>query len=267
MLNLPSKIVNRAIRRKEASALRPNVSSASVGNVSRHGRAPRGGNTSSKWESSRGFHSSTAVAARHKSKMRSGDWGNLFILANSGLFLASVILQNAGVVDWHSASFVEDGFCVTTCVEIDAAIQDERAVNLIFTQVTAPKTWRSSHAMSFYADAVGAAALAYLAKKYAGEPFAEPVKDAAPGVFMHGLAHLLTWYQGDHPRPAPDDEIAAEGARRSMAAAPMESCQSVVLRSPWGRLGSVVDVRKRLHRTHGGFHRCIHISKVFFLEF
>ena len=81
--------------------------------------------------------------------MRSGDWGNLFILANSGLFLASVILQNAGVVDWHSASFVEDGFCVT-----------------------APKTWRSSHAMSFYADAVGAGALAYLARKYAGEPFA-----------------------------------------------------------------------------------------------
>ena len=39
--------------------------------------------------------------------MRSGDWGNLFILANSGLFLASVILQNAGVVDWHSASFVD----------------------------------------------------------------------------------------------------------------------------------------------------------------
>ena len=36
--------------------------------------------------------------------MRSGDWGNLFILANSGLFLASVILQNAGVVDWHSAT-------------------------------------------------------------------------------------------------------------------------------------------------------------------
>ena len=45
--------------------------------------------------------------------MRSGDWGNLFILANSGFFLASVILQNAGVVDWHSASFVEDGFCVS----------------------------------------------------------------------------------------------------------------------------------------------------------
>ena len=35
--------------------------------------------------------------------MRSGDWGNLFILANSGLFLASVILQNAGVVEEMSA--------------------------------------------------------------------------------------------------------------------------------------------------------------------
>ena len=43
--------------------------------------------------------------------MCSGDWGNLFILANSGLFLASVILQNAGVVDWHSASFVDVHFC------------------------------------------------------------------------------------------------------------------------------------------------------------
>ena len=47
-----------------------------------------------------------------------------------------------------------------------------------------------------------------------------------------------------------------------MAAAPVESCQFVVLRSPRGRLGSVLDVRKRLHRTRGGFHRCIHISKV-----
>ena len=157
--------------------------------------------------------------------MRSGDWGNLFILANSGLFLASVILQNAGVVDWHSESFVTDGFCVT-----------------------APKTWRSSHAMSFYADAVGAGALAYLARKYAGEPFAEPVKDAAPGVFMHGLAHLSTWYTGDRPTsPPPEDEtkttkmvvgvVFYKGALRSMAAAPVESCQSLPRWCPWGRLG------------------------------
>ena len=47
-----------------------------------------------------------------------------------------------------------------------------------------------------------------------------------------------------------------------MAGASMETCQFVVLRSPWGRLGSLLDVRKRLHRTRGGFHRCIHISKV-----
>ena len=52
------------------------------------------------------------------------------------------------------------------------------------------------------------------------------------------------------------------GGRGHKAAAPVKSCQIVVRRSPWGRLGSLLDVRKRLHRTRGGFHRCIHISKV-----
>ena len=33
-----------------------------------------------------------------------------------------------------------------------------------------------------------------------------------------------------------------------MAAAPVETCQSVVLRSPWGRLGSVLYTCNRLHR-------------------
>ena len=47
-----------------------------------------------------------------------------------------------------------------------------------------------------------------------------------------------------------------------MAAAPVESCQYVVLRSPWGRLGSVLYTCKRLHRTRGGFHRWMHIGKV-----
>ena len=47
-----------------------------------------------------------------------------------------------------------------------------------------------------------------------------------------------------------------------MGGASVESCRFVVLRSPWGRFWSVVDVGNRLHRTRGGFHRCIHISKV-----
>ena len=47
-----------------------------------------------------------------------------------------------------------------------------------------------------------------------------------------------------------------------MAGTPVESCQFVVLGSPRGHLGSVLDVRTRLHCTRGGFHRCIHISKV-----
>ena len=46
------------------------------------------------------------------------------------------------------------------------------------------------------------------------------------------------------------------------AGASVESCRFVTRRSPGGRFRSVVDVGKRLHRTRGGFHRCIHISKV-----
>jgi len=48
----------------------------------------------------------------------------------------------------------------------------------------------------------------------------------------------------------------------AMAAASVETCRFVVLGSLGGRLGSLLDVRKRLHRTRGGFHRCIHISKI-----
>ena len=45
-----------------------------------------------------------------------------------------------------------------------------------------------------------------------------------------------------------------------MAAAPVESCQYVVLRSPWGRLGAVLYTCKRLRRVRGRFHRWIQIK-------
>ena len=41
----------------------------------------------------------------------------------------------------------------------------------------------------------------------------------------------------------------------TMAGASVESCQFVVLRSPRGRLGSVLDMRNRLRRMRGGFQR------------
>ena len=40
-----------------------------------------------------------------------------------------------------------------------------------------------------------------------------------------------------------------------MTAASMESCRFVVLRSPGGRLGSVLDMGNRLRRMRGRFHR------------
>ena len=45
-----------------------------------------------------------------------------------------------------------------------------------------------------------------------------------------------------------------------MAGASVETCRFVARRSPGGRFWSVVDVGKRLHRTRGGFHRCIHMQ-------
>ena len=45
-----------------------------------------------------------------------------------------------------------------------------------------------------------------------------------------------------------------------MAAAPVESCQSLPKRSPWGRLGSVLYTCKRLHRMRRRFKHFWSIS-------
>ena len=45
-----------------------------------------------------------------------------------------------------------------------------------------------------------------------------------------------------------------------MTAAPAETCQFVVLRSPRDRLGSELDMGNRLRRMRGRSHRWIHIS-------
>ena len=45
-----------------------------------------------------------------------------------------------------------------------------------------------------------------------------------------------------------------------MTAAPVETCQSVALRFPWGRLGSVQYTRNRLRRMRGRFDQWIQIK-------
>ena len=51
----------------------------------------------------------------------------------------------------------------------------------------------------------------------------------------------------------------------AMAGAPVESCQSVVLRSPWGRLGVVIVVRNRLRRLRRRCQSKIHLPWSFAL--
>ena len=48
--------------------------------------------------------------------------------------------------------------------------------------------------------------------------------------------------------------------RPAMTAAPVETCQFVVRRSSWGRLGSVLYTCNRLQRMRGRFRQYIHIS-------
>jgi hypothetical protein len=48
----------------------------------------------------------------------------------------------------------------------------------------------------------------------------------------------------------------------AMTGASVESCQFVVLRSPWGRLGSIVYTCKRLRRVSGRFPLEIHLPKM-----
>ena len=45
----------------------------------------------------------------------------------------------------------------------------------------------------------------------------------------------------------------------TMAGASLEACRFAALRSPLGRLGSVLYTCKRLHRMRGRFHRWIHV--------
>ena len=50
------------------------------------------------------------------------------------------------------------------------------------------------------------------------------------------------------------------GGRGHRAAAPVESCQSLPKRCPWGRLGSVLDTCTRLHRIRRRFNHFWSIS-------
>ena len=47
----------------------------------------------------------------------------------------------------------------------------------------------------------------------------------------------------------------------AMTAASVESCRFVVLRSPRGRLGTIVDMFNRLRRMHGRFPPEIHLPR------
>jgi hypothetical protein len=114
--------------------------------------------------------------------MRLGDFANVFALVNTGAFLAFVLANEYGLVRGVAPSFKREGFCVAF-----------------------PGTLYNSHLLAFYVDAVCAAALVLLCRRHAGAPFIEPVKDAAAGIFFHGLGHagISAGYVGGAPPTEP----------------------------------------------------------------
>ena len=108
--------------------------------------------------------------------MRIGDAANIFVLANTGAFLAFVIADSFGAhvpgVSPASESFQRDGFCVANA-----------------------GTLLDSHVMCFYVDTVAAILLTGLARFYAEHPAVKGsvVAAAAAGIFAHGCGHLGFW--------------------------------------------------------------------------
>lgn len=107
--------------------------------------------------------------------VRTGDIANTFVLVNTAVFLAGVVANALGTVNFFSDSFMTDGFCV--------ANKDTPLLQ--------------SHMLCFYVDTVCAVVLTYLARRHKGMHGYEPVAHAPAGVFLHGLAHLGMWFFRD----------------------------------------------------------------------
>lgn len=88
-----------------------------------------------------------------------------FNIANSLVFVITVLLANFRVIDVFSSDWMHDGFCI----------------------VNKGTPWQS-HALCFYSDTFFAIILICVAS---GDPLMKPVVNAIPGIFAHGAGHLL----------------------------------------------------------------------------
>ena len=108
--------------------------------------------------------------------MRVGDAANLFVLINTGAFVACVLLDSFGLVRLMSESFRDDGFCVSN--------PESKTFN--------------SHTMCFYGDTVTALFFALFVRRYAAVDGVKgsAVEMGAAGIFGHGAAHLGLSFAG-----------------------------------------------------------------------
>ena len=162
--------------------------------------------------------------------MRLGDYANLFVLLNTGLFLAMTLADYAGAIQWTTRSFRRDGFCV--------ANEDTPLLN--------------SHALAFYVDTVAAVVLAFLSRRYGS---VRGVKDSALelgacGVFAHGLGHLGLWA----------GSLPTDGEAMIVELTGMELLRGTAIKLPllWGFFFALLRTGPYISGRHAAVHAVLH---------
>ena len=135
-----------------------------------------------------------------EAKFGIGNLANTVVLLNSLAFMAVVILQEKGIIDVLSTSFLEDGFCV--------AFKDKS----VYVQ---------SHMMCFYGDTaftIFLYALVQMKKGSVSDEALEPIKKNIFGIFFHGVGHASLALYGEKPKDVTPWEGTESGAEFARAA-------------------------------------------------
>ena len=118
---------------------------------------------------------------------RTGDIAHAFIILNTTVFLAAVLLHAVGYLNVFSEAFQAQGFCIAN-----------------FTAAV------SSHELSFYSDAVFASAIFLLSRPYKSEPSMKPVIRAVPGI-LGNRGDAVVVFVGEGPMKEQLEGLSVSG--------------------------------------------------------
>jgi len=106
--------------------------------------------------------------------MRVGDVANFVALVNALVFCVLAFAHGHGFLNFFSAGFQRDGFCVSF-----------------------KETAFQSHVLSFYGDAVFAGIFWLLARYKSGSPGFSYIEKSITGILGHGCGHLYVYFKSE----------------------------------------------------------------------